>query len=513
MSVQATAVTAPTDGPCEHVSPPAPDNRKDETSTPFNSRLPSRIPDLEENSTLMSHAGIDGLPLDQISQTILPLQQQDELLNKSDDCEEVDSVVLGPVFQDQTSILLLDRLKSTARRLDHTTDQILVKQYDLEHQQQTTNQCLKFLFQSIKDLIDGAKLVETATDLDGWLTKFGDGDSQLHRDYDAFMHQTDQTVALRSQIIDLESQLKKDSGGLSKHLELPGIRIGFEGHRASQNALQEISSTGRSRGSSLRSETPPLLALYYDRKGDIGIYRERLQDLDYQFQDEIDIRNAVEERGDLLDVSDEQFNQDFLNKRDKILDDLSKAEKDAQILAERCREEGIQINEQRRDSSEAVSSHSGFSPCQEDVQVVSKHKPHESSSSTSSNHISSRRQIRKWLDTIDPVDSKTAPQPTRKASNDSTQLTTLYAHDPLRRSASFPQYRTTNRTIRLSVSRSHVYGDRDPQQEEATEFELITDWAERDARSLPGGTKEVDARTTGSRLGQILRWNPFNLGS
>ena len=92
------------------------------------------------------------------------------------------------------------------------------------------------------------------------------------------------------------------------------------------------------------SDLPPLLAEYFDRKGDVGIHYERLQEHDFYHQEALTERTRVRKRGCFVDVPDHQFDQSYQDRRNLIIRDLRVAEADVDALALRCREAGIDID-------------------------------------------------------------------------------------------------------------------------------------------------------------------------
>ena len=116
------------------------------------------------------------------------------------------------------------------------------------------------------------------------------------------------------------------------------------------------------------SETPPLVSEYFEQKGDEGVYRERLQDLEFSFHEGLVERELITERGDKLDVSDEVFRQNYDERRKDLNEEIFVAEEKAASLARRCAEAGLDIEKYRRiRPSEPTGStvghvYSGFGP-------------------------------------------------------------------------------------------------------------------------------------------------------
>lgn len=102
------------------------------------------------------------------------------------------------------------------------------------------------------------------------------------------------------------------------------------------------------RASRAGTETPSLIAEYFDQRGDVGVYQERLQEVEYMYYEGLVERELIAERGDALDVSDAQFQETYELRRKKLHEEIRTAEEKAAMLADRCREENLDIDKYRR---------------------------------------------------------------------------------------------------------------------------------------------------------------------
>ena len=89
------------------------------------------------------------------------------------------------------------------------------------------------------------------------------------------------------------------------------------------------------------SDVPSLLERYYDRKGDIGIQFERLNELDEVQYEEAVHRDFIADRGELPQTLDDEFILKYEERRQHILSELAAAQKDAEQLAQACMDAGI----------------------------------------------------------------------------------------------------------------------------------------------------------------------------
>ncbi|KAF1816952.1 hypothetical protein P152DRAFT_4976 [Eremomyces bilateralis CBS 781.70] len=68
---------------------------------------------------------------------------------------------------------------------------------------------------------------------------------------------------------------------------------------------------------------PQLVLDFYDRSGDIGIYRDRLHNLDYEHLREKGLRHARSSRGEPVDPLDDLFFEEYFRDRREIVLDLT----------------------------------------------------------------------------------------------------------------------------------------------------------------------------------------------
>lgn len=102
-------------------------------------------------------------------------------------------------------------------------------------------------------------------------------------------------------------------------------------------------------------ELHPLIAEYFDLHGTIGIYLERLQDLDYEHQEGLQEREFVRDRGDPLEPPDEQFYSNYNAQRNQTEQALNKARGQLEIVDARCKQAGLDP-EMHRDAARSQRS-------------------------------------------------------------------------------------------------------------------------------------------------------------
>lgn len=92
-------------------------------------------------------------------------------------------------------------------------------------------------------------------------------------------------------------------------------------------------------------DTSPILDEYYSCKSDVGIYSERLQELDFCHEEGLVERQFLREHGHNLNVSDDDFHHNYERRRTAILTDLDATRACFDAVTERCRDAGIDIGE------------------------------------------------------------------------------------------------------------------------------------------------------------------------
>ncbi|KAK5170649.1 uncharacterized protein LTR77_005238 [Saxophila tyrrhenica] len=92
----------------------------------------------------------------------------------------------------------------------------------------------------------------------------------------------------------------------------------------------------------------PMLTEYYSKQGDVGILLERLQELEYTHQEGMETRAFMAERGDNLEVVDEEFERNHQDRKQQLQLELDHARIAAAALRSQCESRGIDVNAKRR---------------------------------------------------------------------------------------------------------------------------------------------------------------------
>jgi len=271
------------------------------------------------------------------------------------------------------------------RKLTKLTDTILLKRTQLAHDEQSLVRGHEFLIQSTRELKSALNEFmhyrpgHPHDQIDDLYTKFCD--DQL-----AVMQQYASVAKSRAEMNELEYKL------VSKEQVLAELLSNLAGAQpdAASKAHDELAQLSEDTSeASSRSDTPSLLAKYFDKKGDVSIYKERLEELEAAFKDGQVQRDFIADRGDPLDLSDEQYLASFAAKRDEILRDLAVAERDSEQLALQCGKVGLSTGVHRT----ARSIIDG------DTEVVTR--PSGSAAPRSHRTGKSAALVQEWLDDLD----------------------------------------------------------------------------------------------------------------
>ncbi|KAK4561241.1 hypothetical protein LTR86_004558 [Recurvomyces mirabilis] len=174
-------------------------------------------------------------------------------------------------------------------------------------------------------------------------------------------------------------------------------------------------------------DVDPLLLAYQNRKGDENIWRERLQELQYNHGQGREQREFVKDRGDfhLLHMTDEQFEAQFQKRRATILYNLGPAERDALALEKQCQARGLLMDGDQQASSSIAGESLESAATHE--RRSSRHRSRVPSGSIDAWSPELEEDVRplaavtNWLETIDP-DAAASIAPSMSAGSESSSL-------------------------------------------------------------------------------------------
>lgn len=153
------------------------------------------------------------------------------------------------------------------------------------------------------------------------------------------------------------------------------------------------------------SDIDPLLRELYDRQGKLGIYVERLQELEFTYAEGKYEREFLRDRGDPVETTDEDFERNFSDRRRQIQRDLSIAQDECEMLRKRCEDARLDIDANRMSSPQPQ-----FSTVPSSSQVFDVHNAVSSQvyrmasslSHASGTGVRSMQHVSTWLQNIPP---------------------------------------------------------------------------------------------------------------
>ena len=420
------------------------------------SPLPSYVREDERNGEIRGMPGVD-------SAFLPPGEHERSLVSASLPDNELDLkyMSIGPNTEPGLESLHFGRL---LRRVRKRTDEILLKRTEWRHEYGQLEHCRRFLDDSITRLMAAVKthFPGVATDLNDELSfdasegfeKLAEGNSlseemspsdeisplesdtftsqrssksrerrrdrsptsgaethtsdsnniaSLHQrckaDYKAVQRQAAKTTRLGDQLSNLEYHQAIDMKTVQEMMYAKDFVSELK-----SEAMQAPLAPSEANSKSSESSLPPLLAQYFDRKGDVGIYQERLQECDFNHGEGVTERAFLRDRGEKVVPSDEAFDYNYRTRRREIEEDLRTAQEEVDILRQRCLDNGDNPDEWRasRRSMNPVSTQpSGYTaPNDIDIGPTIHQIPLGALELPLQAERQSTRRIDRWLQTV-----------------------------------------------------------------------------------------------------------------
>lgn len=185
---------------------------------------------------------------------------------------------------------------------------------------------------------------------------------QYCKDYDAFMDREAIVKRLMNELSNVEYDLRQKQEAMQKRMTSKNLADELRAEildldtDVSESSMPERTSNA----------TPPLVRQYFDRQGDVGIFRERLVELDYTHEEGKMERDFLRDRGDPVDPPDSQFEFNYKSRRQHIISELEKAQREAGALRKECDNAGFNT-ESHRESMHYLQSDGSPAPSVNDL--------------------------------------------------------------------------------------------------------------------------------------------------
>ncbi len=361
---------------------------------------------------------------------------------------------------------LLPQIKKKLHRIAQLADSIVLQRYQLEHEQQTQDSCQTFVEESATDLIRSMDTALAEGNLHLRRQHIADTQSQLRNDIAALKLQYARVKELRTVLSLAESRLKTRAEKLAKTIDGAIVPSGQPLYALSEAASMANTSSA---ASSLHSQTPSLLAAYYDKKGDIGVFRERLLELEDHYRESRLQRDLIIDRGDDPATTTQQFEAEFGLQRQAILTELTRAEEGAVALQQQCKDAGLQLRDpQRTSSSSEIPSekHAIIETGTQDTGAL--HTLETPAVLRTTTNPQKQTRIRDWIETLNHFDRQ--PLVVDTAFHDLDQRCSQRNSRTSRRRKSFPQHCPHSEPS--NATRAHKRDNKISQRRRMTDPEL-----------------------------------------
>jgi len=143
---------------------------------------------------------------------------------------------------------------------------------------------------------------------------------------------------LMQDLTDLEFRMSELERDISKQMHSSL----FPGQLALDPWDEELSAVDSEQGQESASEGPPTdVAAYFDAVGDLNIYLERLEELDFEHDESMVHRTVLQDQGQTLDPPDDVYEQQHRYRRTEIEDILDGLRDQVDQLNARCQQAGL----------------------------------------------------------------------------------------------------------------------------------------------------------------------------
>lgn len=253
---------------------------------------------------------------------------------------------------------LSDRLNHAKAllRFSRRRDKVLQIRSQLAFEQHNLRHARSFEYESIQQLLDAFQnaLQDAAVN-----SKFND----KHGELDALYRQCESDRAVLNanemRITSLQTDLDVLEYRLMKKENEFALTTLKEAELNISGSIDDITDNS----GNTSTDIPSLLGQYYDRKGDVGVQLERLDDLEDSYLEERERHDFLTDQGEMSIDSESVLRLRYEEQRQQILHELEAAQQDVHALEIACREAGIPIEARSRSGAEAAAtseSHGGL---------------------------------------------------------------------------------------------------------------------------------------------------------
>lgn len=254
-------------------------------------------------------------------------------------------ISLAPSLRDEQ----LRKLLKGRGELFRLRDLLLATRSQFQFEYQKEEHSRRFADESLAQYMNAQHEAMKHRTFDVWYDELCERQERCQTDYDNLKKQEIVAKEVHVKLSTLEYRLMGEEQAFGDALEKIASATGID--------LEELRNDPAAHrpSESVHSETPSLLAKYYDRRGDMGVYQERIAELDHTHHEALVERNFLLDQGEEVDPSEATFEEQHLKERQEIIADYELAEDDANRLANECAQAGIVIPDMQGPLSEDMS--------------------------------------------------------------------------------------------------------------------------------------------------------------
>ncbi|KAF2485049.1 hypothetical protein BDY17DRAFT_95781 [Neohortaea acidophila] len=213
-----------------------------------------------------------------------------------------------------------------------------------------------------------------------------------------------------SKLNSLEFRVKEMQTQLLATMRMPG----FAEHLQGDLLDMELSISDPSSVASSESDTPALVLDFFDKSGDVGIFKGRIRELDIAHLEGLEVRDFLRDQDNEieLEVSDEQFEENYRLLRRDIELELERAEREVEILAALCKQAGLDPNAHRRQQVDVfVSTRPSRADESEESEPIAQARPvGVQMTQQGSGGLTAAARITGWMSQVDQAGPEDVPE-------------------------------------------------------------------------------------------------------
>lgn len=242
--------------------------------------------------------------------------------------------------------------------LNQLRDELLLARAEGANERQKARECVRHARESNEIFMAARKSEAIDSNLAQSLEPLQGKHNQADSDYAAVDDQLNKAAEVERRLSSLEHKLMRKEERFYSALEkiLRGDPLAFRKPQLQDNNPGfELEADSVSRDGGMSTEVPSLLERFFDQSGNVMLCRERLVELEDDFQEGMEERNFVQDQDVALEVSDEAFRKDYEARRSFMIEELERTMKNAEQLRRDCLANGLNPEQWRKARQASLS--------------------------------------------------------------------------------------------------------------------------------------------------------------